>query len=70
MRRFSKCIKNDDVTKRTKDHVTPTENMEGKPITSKAVLIKGKLKEFQSRIPCEIPQEYRTSAGVLLRGTI
>jgi hypothetical protein len=63
MRKFSKCIKNNDVMKRTKDQVMPTVNMEGKPITSKAVLIMGKLKEFQGCIPCEI---HRTTIPVLV----
>jgi hypothetical protein len=70
MRRFSKCIKNNDVTKRTKDQVTSTVNMEGQPFASEAVLVMGKLKEFRGRIPCQIPQNYRTCAGLLPCGTI
>jgi hypothetical protein len=45
---------------RTIEQVTSTVNVEGLPIASEAVLVKGKLWGCQGHIPCEMPQDYRT----------
>jgi hypothetical protein len=58
------------IMRRTIDQVASAVDIEGFPIASEAVLVKGKLSGYHDRILCGIPQDYLTRSGLLVHGTI